>query len=197
VGLGSALSSRPVGTTGSASSAAMPAAARRSAAFADEHGCAVPWNPSTNQPSHTPLRAGRHGHPDNQAGDARAASGSPHQPNPAFGPTPLRRSELGPGQLAGAQQRSPSADGSPGTRGQWSPVSRRFRWSHGPLRYAGGMIHAAPPSFPHFTSRNSHIRRAAGVSTPPRRWPPCHGWARPRLIPAGRLAADTCGRLHP
>ncbi len=51
---GSAPSSRPVGTTGSASSVAMPAAARRSAAFGDERGCVAAWNPSTtNQPSHS------------------------------------------------------------------------------------------------------------------------------------------------
>jgi hypothetical protein len=67
---GSARWSRPVGTTGSASSAAMPAAARRSAAFVDERGCVAAWNPSTNQPPHPPPRAARHGQPDSETAGA-------------------------------------------------------------------------------------------------------------------------------
>ena len=67
---GSARWSRPVGTIGSASSAAMPAVARRFAAFVDERGCVAAWNPSRNQPSHPPLRVERHGHPDNESAGA-------------------------------------------------------------------------------------------------------------------------------
>jgi len=45
---GSAPSFRPGRTTGNASTAAMPAAARRSAAFAGERGCGVPCRPGVS-----------------------------------------------------------------------------------------------------------------------------------------------------